>query len=458
MINVDLKKYSLPALLEKLNSSFTTIEDYCVAFGFFGLINYSSLYSFDAQYPNELILQTWIGLILSSLLMLADYVPKRFHQIKKLFWCACLFYTLAFFTVSQIIFTYASAQSLLNAILSVFLLIVITDWLVVIFFLVIATLFAYLYMFIDHWGAVSWGFYLRGFILLEKHYYMTFYFVWALFIATLFLRKIDKKKENYLLKRQLKVTQIIASSIAHELRTPLLTISATIEGLKRFTPTLIDAYQQAKEHHLPVKKIPDDFYQALKQSMDRASNEVIITNTIINILLIRLRGRYQDKNKIEIFNISKPILLAIKRYPFDLESQRQLIHVDLNQDFACKAISLLIVHVFFNLLKNALYQIRKTKKGDINIWLEQLENTNIVYFKDTSSGINKKYLPHLFDEFFSMTTNGTGVGLTFCQLVMRELGGNIKVKSKEGEFTTFALSFPKLNSLTNLNMHEDDHV
>ena len=193
-----------------------------------------------------------------------------------------------------------------------------------------------------------------------------------------------------------------------------------------------------------MAEIPDQFYQALKLSLEHARNEVVITNTIINILLIRLRGNYQDKNKIEKFYISEAITTAIKRYPFNIDNQIELINFDHNHDFQCNTIKLLIIHVFFNLLKNALYFIQKSSKGKIDIWLEQTTKHNLVYFKDTSAGINKKHLAHLFDEFFSMTSNGTGVGLTFCKFVMHELGGNIKVESIEGEFSTFILEFPKL--------------
>ena len=40
--------------------------------------------------------------------------------------------------------------------------------------------------------------------------------------------------------------------------------------------------------------------------------------------------------------------------------------------------------------------------------------------------------------------NGTGIGLSFCKSVMEGIGGKIEVESEEGEFTKFALSFPKV--------------
>lgn len=443
-----MKLFSI--VLERYKYSYLTIEESCLAFAIFGLINLTTLYHFDGEYPVQLGPLLWIGLTLCSALTLADYLPKRWLHVKKFFWLCCVFYVLCFYSTAQIFFSYASAEAILSLILSTFLLIVMTDWLIAISLFLLGILSTLLYLTFFTWSHVGWDFYLRGYDLLSTHWYMTFFFIWALLSATVFLRKIDKKKENFLLKKQLSITQIIASSIAHELRTPLLTINATLEGLKRFTPTLIESYQLAKDHGLAIKEIPDQFYQALRKSLDHASNEVIITNTIINILLIRLRGNYQDKSKITLFYISEAIKTAIERYPFNIDNQDKLIDVSFEHDFQCEAIKLLIIHIFFNLLKNALYHIQKVRKGRITIWLENTNHSNQVYFKDTSAGIAKKHLPFLFDEFFSMTANGTGVGLTFCQLVMRELGGNIKVESVEGEYTTFILSFPKLESGENV--------
>lgn len=428
----------------KLIESINSIDMQYDALALFGLINFTVLYAFDEQYPLELLKFHWAGLALSTILLFMDFIPKKFQLYKKIYWYFCVWYILCFFSVSHVLFSYASAQSLLDIILCLFLLVVSTDWTIASFLLILGAACAAASVFLSSGVSMSWDYYLRGYNLLRFHYYMTFYFFWALLIATIFLKKIDKKKENYLLKRQLNVTQVIASSIAHELRTPLLTIDATIEGLKRFTPILIESYHLAKQQGLAVQPIPDEYYQALKNALDFASKEIVITNTIINILLVRLRGTYNDKTKIEVFPISECVNTAIERYPFDIEDQTQIIVFNAENDFKCRAVKLLLIHVLFNLLKNALYYVRKAGKGQIYIWLEQKNNKNYLYFKDTSVGINKKYLPYLFDEFYSMTENGTGVGLTFCKLVMEELGGKIKVESVEHEYTTFTLIFPQI--------------
>jgi signal transduction histidine kinase len=50
----------------------------------------------------------------------------------------------------------------------------------------------------------------------------------------------------------------------------------------------------------------------------------------------------------------------------------------------------------------------------------------------------------IFERFFTTLESGrgTGIGLSFCKMVMEGLGGEITVDSTEGEFTTFRLLFP----------------
>lgn len=72
-----------------------------------------------------------------------------------------------------------------------------------------------------------------------------------------------------------------------------------------------------------------------------------------------------------------------------------------------------------------------------------MKNLNILIFKDTGKGISKENISHIFRKFYSRTKYGTGIGLSFCKMVMESLGGEIKCKSQEGKFTEFRLCFPK---------------
>ena len=78
----------------------------------------------------------------------------------------------------------------------------------------------------------------------------------------------------------------------------------------------------------------------------------------------------------------------------------------------------------------------------MNIWTESKEGTHFLYVKDTAKGMTAKQLSRLFDHFYTTTFMGTGIGLSFCKLVMNRLGGDISCEAQEGLYTKFILSFP----------------
>ena len=63
---------------------------------------------------------------------------------------------------------------------------------------------------------------------------------------------------------------------------------------------------------------------------------------------------------------------------------------------------------------------------------------------DTGIGMNRKTQAQVFDPFFTTKTDGkgTGLGLSSSHGIIKKYGGIIKVRSKEGEGTTFSLFLP----------------
>lgn len=235
----------------------------------------------------------------------------------------------------------------------------------------------------------------------------------------------------------------IGSSIAHELRTPLGSILSIAKGLKRFFPILLDGYLAAETADLITEKIRQNHIESLLTSVEDIESEVHSANTIINMLLLNIKQLEVKQEDFELCSISECIYEAVSRYPFVSESQAELIHLQLENDFQFQGKHLLIVHVFFNLIKNALYAIQSAGKGCIKVWVNQDEDIQIVYFEDTAKGISKEMLPKLFTRFFTTSLHGTGLGLAFCKMTMQALGGDISCESIEGEYVRFKLAFPK---------------
>ena len=109
---------------------------------------------------------------------------------------------------------------------------------------------------------------------------------------------------------------------------------------------------------------------------------------------------------------------------------------------------MLVVHILFNLLKNSLYHIQQSGKGDILVELQIENNASVIKVHDTGPGIPRGRKKHIFDRFYTTTDEGlgTGIGLSFCKMVMESLGGSITCDSVEGEYTTFSLYFPKVDN------------
>lgn len=255
----------------------------------------------------------------------------------------------------------------------------------------------------------------------------------------------QRYKELEDIRQKLEGMTLVSASFAHELRTPLTTLSIGIRNLKEYIPTLLLGYQMAEQANLPVTKIKPRIFQLLNKLLDSMESETRAASTFIDIMLMNVDPHSivatMERDKGELFSIASCVEDAIARYPFQ-EGEKELVRWEHDTDFTVKGRASLVIHVIFNLFKNALYYIAKANKGNIFIWLENGEPYNKLYFKDTGSGISKDILPHIFDQFFSRTYHGAGIGLSFCKMVMKSLGGEITCTSEEGGYTQFMLSFP----------------
>lgn len=256
---------------------------------------------------------------------------------------------------------------------------------------------------------------------------------------------ITAQKEVEELKHKLEGMTLVGATIAHELRTPLLTITMAAEGLKDYLPSLIDTFKRATEANLQTKTIRPSQLELLSSTCEGIIDETKASNLIINVLLTNLDQQNIDTKAFEKCSIANCVDEALRRYPFQPD-ERALIHWDNKNDFHFIGNALLTMHVLFNLLKNAIYYIRTAHKGDIHIRLESGEKYNKLYFRDTGTGIAGDILPKIFDLFFTKTYHGYGVGLAFCKMIMQAYGGEIECKSTEGEFSEFILSFPVINN------------
>jgi signal transduction histidine kinase len=72
------------------------------------------------------------------------------------------------------------------------------------------------------------------------------------------------------------------------------------------------------------------------------------------------------------------------------------------------------------------------------------ERIVLISVSDTGVGISEEAQPHIFEPFYTTKPAGEskGLGLSSLYGIVRQHGGDVKVKSKLGEGTTFTISLP----------------
>lgn len=99
----------------------------------------------------------------------------------------------------------------------------------------------------------------------------------------------------------------------------------------------------------------------------------------------------------------------------------------------------LLKQVWLNLLSNA---IKFTPEGgSVSVTLSAAGNRARVSVSDTGIGIPEELQPKVFDKYFQVKSGtGNGLGLAICRRICSLVGGDISVKSKVGEGSTFTVT------------------
>jgi PAS domain S-box-containing protein len=109
--------------------------------------------------------------------------------------------------------------------------------------------------------------------------------------------------------------------------------------------------------------------------------------------------------------------------------------------------------VLINLITNARHAIIPKGSGTITIRLFSDNDSVVIQIEDDGIGIPPHHISRIFDPFYtnkgtgiesgqSHEMRGTGLGLTVCQVIVKQHGGTIDVASKADAGTTFTIHLP----------------
>ncbi|USN51321.1 MAG: HAMP domain-containing histidine kinase [Myxococcales bacterium] len=406
-------------------------------FGVFAVVNYIVPYFMwsPAKTSNFelLIVLRLVAGIMSFLLIIKDYWSDFLQKYLPLYWYATLFYCLPFITSYMLFDSQGDTFWLLNMILAIFLLTVLVDWKSFLALLFLGMLGAYFF-----YSLVGEA---ETFTLSKDTLYWVIYMCFfSSLVGVLFSRRNEK-----IAQERLNAYKTVSASIAHEMRTPLSSMYISSQNMGHYLIKLLDAYREAKKNNIQVPKIEEQKIKLLEKFPEHLSYISRRTISIIDVFLANFSNVDEKTVDVENISISQIIHKAVAEYPFFSEKERALVAISDANDFCCLVNESLLVHVFYNLMKNSLSQIQISKKGEIKIFYSQEEHYNVVHFLDTASGIKSSEIPKIFDDFYTKTFHGAGLGLAYCRKVMQACGGSIKCLSQLGDYTEFRLYFPNVS-------------
>ncbi|NBW36323.1 MAG: sensor histidine kinase [Cytophagia bacterium] len=187
-------------------------------------------------------------------------------------------------------------------------------------------------------------------------------------------------------------------------------------------------------------------------TLNDEQNKVVETLMAESNRLSKLVNELLDLSQVETGNIKlklealNPLLIvdqAIESIKFQAERKNITIERIVPDSLvSIKADRDKTTWVMLNLLTNALRH--STEDSKVIVQLIQTSATTRFVVTDFGTGIDEKYLSHVFDKFFQVpgSTQGTGLGLAISKEFIEAQNGTIGVTSKMGSGSSFTFELP----------------
>lgn len=251
-----------------------------------------------------------------------------------------------------------------------------------------------------------------------------------------------KDNQDILIERErlASLGQLIGG-IAHNLKSPIMSISGATEGLidliKEYEESIVDK-DVTIDDHLAIANDMKDWISKIKSYLEYMSD--IIT-------AVKGQAVALSENTVDSFTVEE----LTKRVDILMKHELKKALITLNLDLKVPT-SLMIhgninglVQVINNMISNAI-QAYKGKEGQtIDLIITQEKNDVIVSVRDYAGGLPKEVQEKLFKELITTKgKDGTGIGLFMSYSNIRaHFNGDITYSTEEGKGTIFNIILPQ---------------
>ena len=250
-----------------------------------------------------------------------------------------------------------------------------------------------------------------------------------------------QSNQNMLMERErlASLGQLIGG-IAHNLKTPIMSISGAAEGLsdliKEYETSVGDPEVTVQDHH--------DIANDMKEWIEKIRSYTEYMSDVITAV----KGQAVTMSEEQAVSFTLDEL--VKRVNILMKHELKNALVALNIQMKAEPNTILkgninsLVQVINNMISNAIQIYNGKPDNEINLILEQSGKNIIISVQDFGSGLPEEVQDKLFKEMITTKgKNGTGLGLFMSYSTIRaNFNGNITFETKKGKGTTFHIILP----------------
>jgi len=227
-------------------------------------------------------------------------------------------------------------------------------------------------------------------------------------------RELRRTQRQLIQSENLATVGRLAATLAHEINNPLGIIKNYLTLLSR------------EGKHNP------ETIEVVKEEVDRIGK-------IVRQLLDLSRPISESKSPTDTNRLIRETSSILKE---QLLQDEISLEEDLSPISLVKASPGQLKQVFLNLITNAKEAM--PQGGRLKISTRMENNFVEVTFSDTGKGIKEKDMEALFHTFYTTKKNGMGLGLSICQEIIRNHGGEILVKGGKEGGAMFTIRLPEV--------------
>jgi len=248
----------------------------------------------------------------------------------------------------------------------------------------------------------------------------------------------------------------LTAGIAHEIKNPL-------NFVNNFAELTVDLTKELGEEidHLKDKLDQKDVDYFMEIVGDIASNATKINehgkraDSIVKGMLLHSRGK---AGEVQPTDVNALLAEYVNLGYHGMRAQDSSFNLKIESDYdssigMINAVPQDLSRVFLNIINNSCYATNQKKKElkdayfpILEVHTKNLDKKVEIRIRDNGTGIPQDVLDKVFNPFFTTKPagQGTGLGLSLSfDIVVQEHKGEMKVDSKEGEYTEFVIIIPK---------------